>query len=318
MKKILQFLEYILSYINKKTVIFSGVLLILPKNVKNIIHDQNTRSNLFKSLFSIFVMNISRYSKKKKEAYKKTTFIDDKNKFSFLLDINDYTQCSVYLNSFGKGHRSLIHQIRICPNKDTMIDIGANVGFFSLFASHYFSKVISFEPTPQTFSFLKNNIRLSSIKNITALPYGISNKTGTGIITENPINQGGNSLNLNEEDKLKTDEYSHFSMSDFKKHTIELVTLDDFIKNNNINNVGFIKIDVEGHEEKALQGAKQTLEKFQPIVFCEVTSRKQFTPISNILGNKYLAFDPINMSEISENTSWDFRDVLFMPKDKSY
>ena len=91
--------------------------------------------------------------------------------------MNEYTQCGHYLNMFGKEDYVLMDQIRNSKAKNVMIDIGANVGFYSLFSSLFLIKLFRLSQ-PQKQSPLKNNIELSSKRNISVFPYGISNQGG--------------------------------------------------------------------------------------------------------------------------------------------
>jgi hypothetical protein len=82
-----------------------------------------------------------------------------------------------------------------------------------------------------------------------------------------------------------------------KSHTekVEVIKLDDWVKKA-FTKLDFIKIDVEGNEMKTLNGAKETIQKFQPTLMVEMEQRHHSTPIWN---------------EIAEVASWGF-DVKYL------
>ncbi len=132
----------------------------------------------------------------------------------------------------------------------TAIDIGANIGNHSLYFSDYFQKVISFEPNPRTYKVLQLNAELAS--NVVCCNEGISD-TNTELLLETCTTNSGRS-----------------TITDSKNanaRSIRVKALDSVI--NETENVRLIKIDVEGHEEKALIGAEQTIRRNKPIILFE-------------------------------------------------
>ena len=131
------------------------------------------------------------------------------------------------------------------------IDVGANIGNHSVFFSKFFKKVYSFEPNPKTFKLLEINSKLSN--NIYVKKMGLSNKEVISNLLENKSNIGGSKL-TNEKSEKTID--------------IKLTTLDQEI---NIikEKINLLKIDVEGHEFEVIQGSKDTITKFRPIIIFE-------------------------------------------------
>ena len=138
LKKLAQTLLNFFEYAIKCCSFFSYILAIFPKN-KTISLSSKSHSSKLHSFFKILILLISRYNKASAVFFKKVRFYDAKDKF-FLLDLNmnEYTQCGHYLNMFGKEDYVLMDQIRNSKAKNVMIDIGANVGFYSLFFSSIF------------------------------------------------------------------------------------------------------------------------------------------------------------------------------------
>lgn len=135
------------------------------------------------------------------------------------------------------------------------IDIGAHVGTYSWLTAPHFNHVHSFEPNKKIYNYLCGNIALRGLSDeIDTYLLGISDKEDNLKYYERFKDGGGNGFE-NIETKEKT----------IQKSFLPVKTLDSF----NFDNVGFIKIDVEGHEKSVLLGAKQTLKNnnYPPILF---------------------------------------------------
>jgi FkbM family methyltransferase len=129
----------------------------------------------------------------------------------------------------------------------TVVDIGANIGYYSLLASKCVGEkgnVFCFEPAPSNFSFLKKNIETNNAKNIVAVQKAVSNQEGT--------------LELFMDEHLSGGHQIFNSGMKSKSVTVETISVDEFFENENIN-IDLLKIDIEGAEMFALQGMKKTL-----------------------------------------------------------
>jgi FkbM family methyltransferase len=141
------------------------------------------------------------------------------------------------------------------PNKSlfagaTAIDIGANIGNHSLYFSDYFQQVLSFEPNPRTYKVLQLNAELA--KNVLCCNEGISD-TNTELLLETCNTNSGRSA-------ITGSDTGHV-------RSIRVKALDSVI--DETETVRLIKIDVEGHEEKVLIGAEQTIRRNKPIILFE-------------------------------------------------
>lgn len=124
-------------------------------------------------------------------------------------------------------------------NGGVVVDLGANIGSFSIYAACRGAKVYAVEPEPGNLTILNKNILLNNMKkHIVVAPYAISNYKGTAKITD----RGGNST-------IK-DENSSGS-------EVEVLPLDNFFSLYNINNVDVLKIDIEGAEVETILGASK-------------------------------------------------------------
>jgi len=132
---------------------------------------------------------------------------------------------------------------------DVCIDVGANIGLYSLTMSKIVGKdgkVFSFEPSSKTFGILQQNIKINSIKNIVANQMGVSDKVGSAdffVTLQSGLAGLGNTGRG----------------TVVQKETVKLVTLDKYFEGQNIDKVNFLKIDVEGFEGQVLKGAERLL-----------------------------------------------------------
>lgn len=125
-----------------------------------------------------------------------------------------------------------------------VVDLGANIGAFSLLAAKKGAIVYAVEPEPHNLEALKRNIEINKIENdIIVCPYAISNFKGTAVIHDS----GGGS-------SIKDD--GAFGAE------VEVMGLDNLFSLYNINEVDVMKIDIEGAELEVILGAsKETLNK---------------------------------------------------------
>jgi FkbM family methyltransferase len=144
---------------------------------------------------------------------------------------------------------------------DCFVDIGANVGLFSLFASKKVGlsgTVIAFEPSQTTFNRLLENIELNGISNVKPYKLGLSDQEK---VLELNISVNGYEA-WNTFVKTKSSEFT-------KKEQVQVKTFDDFFLENSIptENITLIKLDVEGFELNVLNGAKKLLSQEKAPVF---------------------------------------------------
>lgn len=156
------------------------------------------------------------------------------------------------------------------------IDIGANRGIYTYFLSRYSKYVYAFEPHPDLFKFLSKSTKL----NVSLFQLALSNVEKSSTLSV-PI------INGEENDGLGSLE-NNFEGAMVQNYTINTRCLDDY----NLSNIGFLKIDVEGHEEKILQGAQKLLESQRPNLYIEIEQRhlkKDMSEIFSLL--KQLNYD---------------------------
>lgn len=132
----------------------------------------------------------------------------------------------------------------IDPSK-IFVDIGAHVGTYSLYIAKRCAGVHSFECSPKTFNYLCANIAMSELDyQITPHRTALGDKVDTISYYLHSPDGGGNSC-------------LPFTGRDSKAIQVPVTTLDSF----QLDNIGLIKIDVEGFEQNVLQGGLETLKR---------------------------------------------------------
>jgi FkbM family methyltransferase len=138
------------------------------------------------------------------------------------------------------------------------VDIGANIGIYSIAFAPFFDLTIAVEANPKTFAVLKANTVLRDIGNVKCLNLAASDSADLAMLyVPNDGNLGHATMTPNQ----------HTS---FMEVSIECRTLDSIIDDHaGRGPIGLIKIDVEGHELKVLKGARRTLLRYRPPVLFE-------------------------------------------------
>ena len=197
-------------------------------------HHPLAKRHLLKSYYKFFVWQI------------RSRFTDNLIKVRFIENIFFYAKkklTGVTGNIYTGLHEFsdmsfLIHYLN---EEDKFMDIGANVGTYSLLASGIKKcETLSFEPAPLTFEILEKNIFLNELGNL---------------VTSLQKCVGSNHQQVNF--TLNEDTTNHIEKLETAFTTIvETVKVDDFL---NSFKPTFLKIDVEGFETEVLKGAVETL-----------------------------------------------------------
>ena len=163
-----------------------------------------------------------------------------------------------------RAEQRLLFLDELVPSKCTAVDAGAWWGPWTYWLSRRAASVWAFEPNPQLASFLTHVVS----PNVHVENVALSSRTGTGTLFA-PRDVG--------RDALATLSAAHTEPG---AHTIEvpLRPLDDY----RLEGVGFIKIDVEGHEFEVLVGAEETLERCAPTLLVEIDQAFHDQPIQRV------------------------------------
>jgi len=130
----------------------------------------------------------------------------------------------------------------------TMLDVGANIGIFSILFSKLCSKVYAFEPVTESVDKLRVNLKHNNCAdNVEVIPLAVSNWTG-----------------------VRQEKIHSIWEHEVQDKEFEFTTLDDWIKARNNLHVDALKIDVDSYDYEVLLGAEQFLRAQRPIVVAEL------------------------------------------------
>jgi FkbM family methyltransferase len=188
---------------------------------------------------------------------------------------------------FGDSLLELNKEIKILCQYDTKrtccIDIGANEGYFTVSMASLYKDIHAFEPVIHNYDFLKRNTL--SYKNIILHRLAISNKAEEFLM----LTDGGPGFNsgmcaridtymkaliYNQKPKYPPPELRKEIEQNYSTEIVKAITVDSL----NLE-PSLIKIDVEGDEQKVLDGAKNTIKKHKPVIYLE----RNFEPDSKSL-----------------------------------
>jgi len=174
------------------------------------------------------------------------------------LHVEDWIQQNLYfLNEYEEKEIKFVeHYLK---KGDVFIDVGANIGLYTLVASKHIAdgKVYAFEPVKKNHDSLLYNIKLNNPTNI------IVEKLAVSANQENII------LYLDENEKnngMATAYTSTFTYTE----TVPCTSLDFYFTDKDISAVKLIKIDIEGGEYNAVLGMQKILKKYKPTLLIEI------------------------------------------------
>ncbi|HIA37207.1 MAG TPA: FkbM family methyltransferase [Flavobacteriales bacterium] len=174
-----------------------------------------------------------------------------KTQYGFCMEIDPVKDMGLersiyYTGTYEKGTLYIMEYL--LEEGNIFVDVGANIGLMSIFASYIVKgtgKVFAFEPNPNTLEILKRNIELNGISNIETSNKAIGNTSGTSKLYDHwDSSRGSASLH---EPNYSTDSYP-----------VNVISLRDHFGNNG-QQIHLIKMDIEGYELEALNGAKELI-----------------------------------------------------------
>jgi FkbM family methyltransferase len=160
-------------------------------------------------------------------------------------------------------HRWAIHEPELkllpelCARNSLAIDVGAYKGLYTWFLLQRTNNVIAFEPLPPMQTLLQRQYG----NKIVIRPIALSDRSGRCQLTVPDANYG--LATVSDANKLGA------KASSLTQIMVRAATLDSF----DFRDVGFVKIDVEGHEEAVLRGARATLMRDMPNLVIEIEER---------------------------------------------
>ncbi|MFF8945307.1 FkbM family methyltransferase [Streptomyces sp. NPDC014864] len=174
----------------------------------------------------------------------------------FAVDTSDVIQRYLYLFGMWEPHLTHWMQERLSPG-DTFIDIGANIGYFSVLASRQVGprgQVVSIEASPRFHEMLRQNLRANECTNVRSVNTAVSDTAGVlTFYLEDAGNLGATTIVRPTRAAQQTFEMSAQS-------------LPQILTEQEIRGARLIKIDVEGAEAAVVRGLTSTLDRLRPDV----------------------------------------------------
>jgi FkbM family methyltransferase len=188
---------------------------------------------------------------------------------------NHFHLASFHENSDYEGHIVPHFLSRLAPGM-AFVDIGANVGFYSLLAAARVGadgQVIAIEPGKYALTALYHSTRINGYRNIKLINVAVSDELSTQVISRNQLDS--NLLLATLQCGPDCAPQLGFSPEDL----VPTVRLDHVLAD--CNRIDVIKIDIEGAEYPAMYGARDLLRRFRPCIFSEYSPEYQRSTAGN-------------------------------------
>ena len=177
---------------------------------------------------------------------------------------------------------------------DVLIDVGANVGYYTLLASRLIGasgRVVALEPSPSNALFLRKHIRLNCPDNALALACAVGDTDGT-VHFKSQLGTGRGYVDKDGDVEVR------------------MRSLDSIVKSENLRPT-HIKIDVEGAEIGVLRGARRTLTNMRPTLFLSTHGRERRRACIELLQSLDYTLQPLHTDDI-----WNAGEALAVPREK--
>lgn len=175
------------------------------------------------------------------------------------LDLSNATDHGAFFDLKDAGDEALFALVK---DTDIVVDIGANIGIYSLRFARSAAKgrVICFEPHPDTFARLRDHVRMNGFEHLIPQQYGIGPRNETLRLYEVvESNSGMNRI-------LPAGQADPSLVS----RSIVVKPLKEAIQQLDLPRIDLIKIDVEGFEMDVLHGSEEVIRSFHPVLFIEL------------------------------------------------
>ncbi|MEK6280173.1 MAG: FkbM family methyltransferase [Acidobacteriota bacterium] len=166
-------------------------------------------------------------------------------------------------------------------------DVGSNFGYYSMLVSqlsHKQARVYAFEPLARNYDLLNDNKALNGFERLETFKLALSNATGeTDFLVPQLGNMGHGKIDVRDDGER----------GGAGSEKVQTTTLDNFVREQGVEKIDFIKVDIEGAEVLFLEGAAETLREFRPLMMMEFNpaSLEEFGTSADVLLRMLRALD---------------------------
>jgi len=159
-----------------------------------------------------------------------------------------------YESDYYSGEHYFLSKLSLNNENNTIFDVGANVGNYAHHLRSLFPKckIYSFEPHPRIFKHLSENCK----GGFNIYNFGLGDETKELLLYDY-----NDELEGSEHASLYKDVFDSIYKRDTTSFKIQIKTVDEFVKDNNIKRINLLKSDTEGNDYSVLLGAKTSIEK---------------------------------------------------------
>jgi FkbM family methyltransferase len=208
---------------------------------------------------------------------------------------NDLSLCLYVLGAFEPNEFVFLRSA-LEPGM-VVLDGGANEGLFSLYAARRVGSsgaVLAVEPSTREFERLEANVALNRLDNVRAFKLALGSRVGEArLAVARSRHAGMNAIDAGDPGGGLADWAA-------SRETVDLETIDELVARSGLERLDLVKLDVEGSEVDALDGARATIERFQPTILLEAEearlasqgrSKQDLVQALGELGYELWAFD---------------------------
>jgi len=174
-----------------------------------------------------------------------------------------------------------------------VVDVGANIGYYTLQMAQRAKKVYAIEPNKECFEILKKNVKENNLKNVVLINKAAGDKKEKKYLMRDEKNLGNNKIKPTPNPSLDKEGNTN------KCDLIFTETLDNILINEQY--ISLIKIDTQGYEPEVIKGAKNIIKRNRPILFLEYTA------------GEYPDSKMINFLKIIYKNIWSINDFASVP-----
>jgi FkbM family methyltransferase len=179
------------------------------------------------------------------------TIYKNNDGISFYIENHDFVMNKIFTRSvYERNTIRMVKPYIYGKSGATIIDCGANIGMYSMYFSKWApgSTIHAFEPLKKNQELFLKNCELNNFRNIRLNSFGLSNEE--------------KEIDIYVVDESNLGRTSAFSLNkDEKKERIKLSTLDKYCEENKIEQIDFIKVDIEGAEHDFIRGAEKVISR---------------------------------------------------------